>query len=107
MVTLAISSKSNVDGRDSTSDIGAVDPFGGLVVWQRKLLDDHKKLILQIQAMPGLDTFLQPPSFESLSSASCHRLVIIINHSKWCSDIIILLHNTPPSLITTSNNFYA
>ena len=105
MVTLVISSKSNVDGRDS--DIDMVDPFGHLVVRQRKFLDDHEKLILQIQALPGLDTFLKPPSFNTLRSATHHRLVIIINHSKWHSDIIILLYDTPPSLITTSDDFYA
>jgi len=81
MVTLAILLKSNVDDRASTSDIDAVDPFGGLVVRQQKLLDDREMLILQIQAVPGLDTFLRPPSFESLRSASCHGPVIIINHS--------------------------
>jgi CHAT domain-containing protein len=104
-VTLAISSKSNVNGR--VSDIDAVDPFGHLVVRQRKLLDDREKLISQIQALPGLDTFLGPPSFESLRSAARHGPVIIINHSFWRSDIIILHHNSPPSLIATSNDFYA
>src|SRR6266851_6875808 len=84
-----------------------VDPFGHLVVRQRKFLDDHEKLILQIQALPGLDTFLKPPSVNTLRSATHHRLVIIINHSKWHSDIIILLYDTPPSLITTSDDFYA
>ncbi len=36
-----------------------------------------------------------------------HEPVIIINHSQWRSDIIILLHNSPPSLIDTSDDFYA
>ncbi len=105
-VTLAISSKSNVHGIDSTSDVDAVDPFGRHVVRQRKLMDDREKLISQIRAVPGLDTFLKPPSFEYLRSASCHGPVIIINHSWWRSDIIILLHDSPPSLITTSRDFY-
>jgi hypothetical protein len=105
-VTLPISSKSNIDSRDSTNDMDAVDPFGHLVVRQWKLLDDREKLILQIQALPGLDTFLKPPSFKSLRSAARHGPVIIINHSMWHSDIIILHHNSPPSLITTSDDFY-
>ena len=107
MVTLAISPKSNVDGRDCTSETDMVDPFGHLVVRQRKLFDDREKLISQIRAVPGLDTFLKPPSFESLRSASRHGPVIIINHSFWRSDIIILQHNSPPSLIATSDDFYA
>jgi CHAT domain-containing protein len=104
-VTLAISPKSDVDGRDG--DIDAVDPFGALVVRQRKLSDDRDKLISQIQALPGFDTFLKPPSFDNLRSAARHGPVIIINHSIWRSDIIILRHNSPPSLITTSDGFYA
>jgi hypothetical protein len=36
-----------------------------------------------------------------------HEPVIIITHSQWRSDIIILLHNSPPSLIDTSDDFYA
>jgi CHAT domain-containing protein len=76
-------------------------------VRQRKLLDDREMLISQIRAVPGLDTFLKPPSFDTLRSVARHGPVIIINHSTWRSDIIILLHDTPPSLITTSDDFYA
>jgi len=104
-VTLTISSKSNIDGRDN--DINEMDPFGGLVVRQRKLFDDREKFVSQIQALPGLDTFLGPPSFDTLRSAASYGPVVIINHSIWRSDIIILQHNTPPSLIATSDDFYA
>jgi CHAT domain-containing protein len=104
-VTLPVSSSSNVYGRDS--NVEGMDRFGNLVVRQRKLLDDREKLILQIQALPGFDTFLKPPSFDTLRSAARHGPVIIINHSRWRSDIIIVLHNSPPSLIHTSDDFYA
>jgi len=104
-LTLAISPSSNVDGTDS--DVEGMDPFGHLVVRQRKLLDDREKLISRIQALPGFDTFLNPPSFDTLRSAARHGLVIIINHSRYRSDIIIVLHNSPPSLIDTSDDFYA
>ena len=46
------------------------------------------------------------PSFNTLRSAAAHGPVIIINHCKWRSDIIILLYNYPPSLIPTPENFY-
>jgi len=82
-------------------------PFGHLVLRQRNLLDDREMLISQIQALPGFETFLKPPSFDNLRSASLHGPVIIINHCKWRSDIVILLHNSPPSLIPTSDDFYA
>jgi len=32
--------------------------------------------------------------------------VIVINHCKWRSDIIILLRDSPPSLIPMADDFY-
>ena len=83
-----------------------MDPFGHMVVMQRKLVEERDELISQIRAQPGFDTFLIPPSFDTLRSAAVHGPVILINHSKWRSDILILLHDSPPSLIPTSNDFY-
>ena len=83
-----------------------MDLFGHLVVRQRKLVDDHNKLISQIQVLPGFETFLKSPSFDNLHSAAARGPVIIINHSRWRSDIIILHHAFPPSLISTPDDFY-
>jgi hypothetical protein len=92
---------------DATTDgLRAVDPFGRLLLKQRGLLEKRAKLVSQIQALPGFDTFLASPSFESLRSAASSGPVIIINHSYWRSDILILLHNMPPSLISTPRDFY-
>jgi len=87
-------------------DLRAVDPFGRLLLKQRGLLKERNKLISQIQALPGFDSFLTSPSFDTLHSAASSGPVIIINHSKWRSDILILLHHTPPSLIPTPHDFY-
>jgi CHAT domain-containing protein len=105
MLTLTISPNINDSGVDD--GLEGMDPFGRLVVRKRKLLDDRDKLILQIQALPGFEAFLTAPFFDNLRSAAAHGPVIIINHCRWRSDIIILLHNSPPSLITTSDDFYA
>ena len=102
--TLTVSSLNKVDGGDS--DVEGMDPFGHLVMRQRKLLDDREKLISEIQTLPGFETFLKPPAFDVLRLAASHGPVIIINHCSWRSDIIILLHNTHPSLIHTSDDFY-
>jgi CHAT domain-containing protein len=83
-----------------------MDPCGHGVVRKQRLLDDREKLITQIQALSGFDTFLKPPSFETLRSAASHGPVVIINHCEWRSDILILLHNSPPSLIPTPDDFY-
>ncbi|KAI9445761.1 hypothetical protein BJY52DRAFT_1228705 [Lactarius psammicola] len=83
-----------------------VDPFGRLLLEQRSLLKERDTFISQIQAFPGFDSFLTSPSFDTLRSAALSGPVNIINHSEWRSDILILLHNTSPSLIGTPANFY-
>jgi len=102
-LTMALSLSNNIDGND---DLEGMDPYGHTVVRKQKLLEDRKKLITQIQALSGFDTFLKPPSFDTLRSAASHGPVIIISHCKWRSDILILLHNSPPSLVPTSYDFY-
>ncbi|KAI9452590.1 CHAT domain-containing protein [Lactarius psammicola] len=87
-------------------DLRAVDPFGRLLLKQRRLLKERDNLISQIQALPGFDSFLTSPSFDTLRSAASSGPVIIINHSKWRSDILILLPDTSPSLIPTPRDFY-
>jgi CHAT domain-containing protein len=72
----------------------------------RKLLHQRNGLIAQIRALPDLENFLMASPFDTLRSAAACGPVIIINHSKWRSDIIILLYNSPPSLIPTTDNFY-
>ncbi|KAI9444040.1 CHAT domain-containing protein [Lactarius indigo] len=87
-------------GRDCT------DPFGRLVVKQRKLVKERGALISQIQSRPGSEGFLKAPSFATLRSAASCGPIIIINHCKWRSDILILFHNSLPCIVPTSNDFY-
>jgi hypothetical protein len=107
--TLTFAFAPNDDANLRSSDDEGMDSFGQLVVHQKKLLDDRAKLISQIQALSGFDTFSKPPAFDGLRSAVSHGplSVIIINHFEWRSDIITLLHNSPPSLVPTSIGFYA
>ncbi|KAH9057576.1 CHAT domain-containing protein [Lactarius vividus] len=92
---------------DSTADdLRAVDPFSRFLLKQRKLLKERDNLISQIQALPGFDGFLTSHTFDTLRSAASSGPVIIINHSEWRSDILVLLQNTSPSLIPTPRNFY-
>ncbi|KAH9025943.1 CHAT domain-containing protein [Lactarius pseudohatsudake] len=93
------------DGVGQGSD--GMDPFGRLVVQQRKLVEERDRLISQIRGRPGLEGFLTTPSFTSLRSAASRGPVIIINHCTWCSDILIIFHNSLPCTIPTANDFYA
>ncbi|KAH8995829.1 CHAT domain-containing protein [Lactarius hatsudake] len=90
----------------AADELRAVDPFGRLLLKQRNLLKERDKLVSQIQALPGFDGFLTSPSFDTLRSAASSGPVIIINHSQWRSDILILLHYTSPSLISTPHDFF-
>jgi hypothetical protein len=90
----------------AADDLRAVDSFGRLVLKQRNLLKERANLISQIQSLPGFDGFLAPPLFDTIRSAALSGPIIIINDSQWRSDILILLHNMPPSLIPTSGDFF-
>jgi len=103
---LALTPAGNNYGDGGEEGVEGMDPFGRLVVRQQGLLDDRDKLISQIRTRKGLEPFLQPPSFDNLRSAAVRGPVIVINHSRWRSDIIILLHDSPPSLIPAANDFY-
>ncbi|KAI0296945.1 CHAT domain-containing protein [Multifurca ochricompacta] len=97
-------------GTIGTSDGGpqvddGMDPFGRLVVKQQKLLEERDVLVSQIQELPGYGEFLKT-SFQTICSATSHGPVIIINHNKRRSDILILFQDSPPSLITTTKDFY-
>ncbi|KAI0291411.1 CHAT domain-containing protein [Russula brevipes] len=70
------------------------------------LLNERDKLISRVQALPGFETFLKALPFNALQSAAADGPIIIINHCRWRSDILILLHNSPPSLIPTTHSFF-
>ncbi|KAH9170833.1 CHAT domain-containing protein [Lactarius sanguifluus] len=90
----------------ATDDLMAADPFGRLLLKQRRLLKERDNLISQIQDLPGFDSFPTSPSFNTLRSAAASGPVIIINHSSWRSDILILLHDAPLSVVPTPGDFF-
>ena len=106
-VTKSVSPSHKLSPDNGTAeDLRAVDPFGRLLLKQCGLLKERDKLISQIQALPGFDSFLTSPSYDTLRSVAFSGPVIIINHSTYRSDILVLLHHLPPSLIPTPDDFY-
>lgn len=109
-VTTSVLSGGDVEVGDGEEPVGddtdRMDSFGHLVVKQRKLLEKRDALISQIQRLPGLEGFSKTPSFDTLRSAASRGPVVIINHSEWRSDMLVLLHDSPPSLIPTPEDFY-
>ena len=104
--TLTTSVSPDIVTNDDNEDGDRMDKFGRLVVRHRELLTKREELVLQIQALPGLEGFLKKPLFDALRSAAVHGPVIIVNHSKWRCDILVVLHHTHPSRINTPVNFY-
>jgi tetratricopeptide (TPR) repeat protein len=101
------------DGNDlGRSETGSGSPgdrsIGHLVLTQRRLLEERNTLISHIQSLPGFEHFLKPPSFDFLNSAASQGPVIIINesHAWFSSQVIILLKNSPPSIISTPPSFH-
>ena len=104
ILTLTFSPNDNAIGHNN---IEGMDPYGHSIMRKQKLLEDRENLITHIRALSGFDTFLKPPSFDTLRSAASHGTVVIINHCEWRSDILIIFHhNSPPSLIHTPDDFY-
>jgi len=91
---------------DGTEDGEGMGEFGRLAVRRHELLAKRKDLVSQMQAPPGLEGFMKTPSFNTLRSAAVHGPVIIVNHSEWRCDILIVLRHMHPSLITTPEYFY-
>jgi len=105
-LTISVPPGTVMNDNDGCKDDEGMDKFGRLVVSHRKLLAKRSELISQIQAIPGFEDFMKARPFDDLRSAAACGPVIIINHSKWRSDILIVLHNTDPLLITTPDDFY-
>ena len=105
-LTMSIPLDTVMGDKDGHEDREGIDNFGRLVVSHRKLLAKRRELVSQIQAIPGSENFMKARSFDHLLSAAANGPVIIINHCRWRSDMLVVLHNTDPLLITTPEDFY-
>jgi len=109
IVTMSVAQSESIGTGDSAAGNQAgnhegMDPFGHLLMQQRRLSEERDSLIARIQTLPGLKNFLKPPSFDVLNSAALWGPVIIINQSKWHSYIIVL-RGSSPSIISTPVDF--
>ncbi|KAI0248467.1 CHAT domain-containing protein [Lactifluus subvellereus] len=104
-MSIPLEGNRSTDGSSAQGEEG-MDMFGQLLKKQRTLLDERDILTSQIQALPGFENFLKTPSFDTLRAAAERGPVIIVNHCKWRSDILIVLHHSPPFPITTPKDFY-
>ena len=107
-MSVAKSDEEEVVGHSETGAEPREDSIGHLVLMQRRLLDERNTLISHIQSLPGLEDFLKPLSFDVLNSAAACGPVIIINLAgpNFPSYIILLVKDSPPSIISTPSSFH-
>ena len=105
-VTMSIAQSD--DGDLGHGEAGTERSIGHLVLTQRALFDERNTLISHIQSLPGFKHFLRSPSFDFLNAAASHGSVIIVNQSQspFPSHLILLLKDSPPSIISTPSSFY-
>jgi hypothetical protein len=107
LLTTSTSSNGNVGMDDGELEGDEwMAQFPGLMVKQQELLKERDALISRIRGLSGMENLLLPPSFDTLRFAASHGPVIIINHCKWRSDILIVLQDYPPSHIQTPYDFF-
>jgi CHAT domain-containing protein len=73
---------------------------------RRRLLRERQDIIAEIKNLPGFENFMEIIPFRILQHAASHGPIIMINHCPWRCDIIIVLHNSSPSLIPMTDGFY-
>ncbi|KAH8111460.1 CHAT domain-containing protein [Phellopilus nigrolimitatus] len=86
----------------------------GLTGTPQRLVDEIGVLLLsqlegitkEIRAMSGFEDFLRPRLFSVLQEAAVEGPVIIISHSEYRSDALIVLHDRPPVSIELDSDFY-
>ena len=108
LVTMSVAQSDDDEiGHTETGTGRREHTIGHLVLTQRKLLEERDTLISHIQSLPGFEHFLKSPTFDFLKSAASHGPVIIVNQSQayFSSHIILLLKNSPPSIVSTPSNF--
>ena len=106
VMTVSVTPSGRPEIEDGVAQDGS-DPFGRLVIKQKKLLEERDTLISQIQSRPGLEGFMRAPSFTTLRFAASRGPIILINHCEWRSDIMIIFHSSLPCAIPTPKYFCA
>ena len=95
----AINNLISVDQRDANT-------FNLVIEELKGLLNGRQEVIQRIRALQGFANFMKAVPFRTLQTAAARGPVIMINHCHWRCDILIVLHDSPPSLIPTNEGFY-
>ena len=91
------------DSETRTGRRGQMDLIGRSVTTQQSLLEERNTVTLlsYIQSFPDFENFLNSLSFDVLNIEATHGPVIVINQSRFPSNILILHKDSPPSVTST------
>ncbi|KAI0246890.1 CHAT domain-containing protein [Lactifluus subvellereus] len=91
---------------DDDVAMGRKDTFARNLAEKRRLSGELDKVVLRIQALPGFKNFWRAVPFHHLQTAAIGGPVVIINLSRYRSDILIVRSNHPIVHIPTPKNFF-
>ncbi|KAH8105057.1 TPR-like protein [Phellopilus nigrolimitatus] len=72
---------------------------------KRRLASQLEDVVTEIRATSGFEDFLRARRFSVLREAAVEGPVIIVSHSKYRSDALIVLHDRPPVNIQLDSDF--
>ena len=96
-------------GTDDDHDdvaVGRKDTFARDLAEKRRLLGELDKVVLRVQALPGFENFWRQVLFRNLQTAAIGGPVVIINLTRYHSDILIVRSNHPVDHIPTPTTFF-
>ncbi|KAH8111138.1 TPR-like protein [Phellopilus nigrolimitatus] len=77
----------------------------GMYSRKRRLASRLEEILSEIRATSGFEDFLRARRFDVLREAAVEGPVIIVSHSNYRSDALIVLHDRPPVSIELDSNF--
>ncbi|KAH8111135.1 TPR-like protein [Phellopilus nigrolimitatus] len=72
---------------------------------KRRLASELEAIVGEIRGLSGFEDFLRARRFSVLQEAAVEGPVIIISHSKYRSDALIVLHDHPPVSVELDSDF--
>ncbi|EJD07522.1 uncharacterized protein FOMMEDRAFT_164473 [Fomitiporia mediterranea MF3/22] len=82
--------------------------FDKLLKLKRQLSDEQEVILREIRRVPGFESFLEATPFKTLQQAALEGPVIVINHSTYRSDALIVLSRDDPlvACVPLDDEFY-
>ncbi|OCB87685.1 hypothetical protein A7U60_g5211 [Sanghuangporus baumii] len=79
-----------------------------MLVQMRLLHEEQEAIISEIRRMPGFENFLRAAPFDAIQQAASEGPVIVLNHSKYRCDALIVLsrENNSCACVPLDENFY-